>query len=153
MMTTPSEYEKTLSNDHVLLLMEAAQVLWEAVEDNSRFEPLRERYGSPQLRNDCRELSPRLLEVYDEFREVITNGLGLTYDWEFTPLFIRHCVDDSLCFRTDAKLQMAKALLAEAELLKESYQKKTPVFTTGRITDGKLRIATVDGGQIRIELV
>jgi len=124
-MSNLVEYQRIFANDHVPLLMEASQVLWEAVDERTlnnakgaladRLKAYRKEHGSAQMRFECRLLAPHMLALYDQFRDIIRDDLGLLYDWEFAPMLIEHCLGDDFELLPDAPVRLAKALYEEAK--------------------------------------
>lgn len=134
-MSNLAQYQRTLSTDHVHLLMEASQVLWEAAYERTlndakggiadRLKAYREAHGSGRMRLDCRNLAPHMLAIYDLFEEIIENDLVMMYDWEFAPMFIEHCLGDDFDLLPDASVRMAKALYEEAKRQNASRPRST----------------------------
>ena len=107
-------------DDRTLLLMEAAQVLWEDVfERSAKYEALRADIGTVDLRWRCRLLAPFLDHAWNELTYREMDELA-PYDWEFTPFFVDACVDECHTIHHDWQERFRKAV--DERLKKENPQ-------------------------------
>lgn len=75
------------------LRMEAARVLWEEALSNEAFLDYRLGVGAVQFRHDLMVLVDPLHIGWHVHERAAGDAVLVPFDWEFTPWFLRSCVE------------------------------------------------------------